>query len=423
MDKRKSGRICAAVLICTLLLWGCSKKSTVENEKSTGQNVTTITFFGNKYEKENVEVIEEIISGFMKENPDIRVSYESLKGAEYFEALEKRMASGKGDDVFMVNHDILLKLKGKGQIADLSGLSTVSDYTDQMRGQMEEGGKIYWMPTTVSVFGLYCNTDLLEKHKQKAPETLQEWEHVCEYFKEKGTTPVISNNDISLKTLVIGEGFYSVYQKHEQKKVFKDLNNGNEKLSKYLNSGFSQAESFIKKGYIDAGKALDTEKTSDDLEEFVKGESPFMLTGAWAAGRVKSMKPGFNFEVTALPVLKNGSLLVMNADTRLSVNADSRHVDAAKRFEAYFTEAENIQRFADQQCSFSPLKGGNPSSIDEIQPLLSCYKAGKTVIGTDSLLELPIWNLTADASRQLLSGKSLKAVLKEMDQAAAKERE
>ena len=201
------------------------------------------------------------------------------------------------------------------------------------------------------------------------------------------------------------------------------MNNGNEKLSKYLNSGFSQAESFIKKGYIDAGKALDTEKTSDDLEEFVKGESPFMLTGAWAAGRVKSMKPGFNFEVTALPVLKNGSLLVMNADTRLSVNADSRHVDAAKRFVAYFTEAENIQRFADQQCSFSPLKGGNPSSIDEIQPLLSCYKAGKTVIGTDSLLELPIWNLTADASRQLLSGKSLKAVLKEMDQAAAKERE
>lgn len=423
MGKRKSAGFCAAVLICTLLLCGCSKKSTVINEKNSGQDVTTITFFGNKYEKENVEVIEEIISGFMKENPDIRVSYESLKGTEYFDALEKRMASGKGDDVFMVNHDILLKLKEKGQVSDLSGLRTVSDYTDQMLGQMKDEGKIYWMPTTVSVFGLYCNTDLLKKHKQKVPENLQEWEHVCEYFKEKGTVPIISNNDISLKTLAIGKGFYSSYQKNGQKKVFENLNNGNEKLSKYLSSGFSLAESFIKKGYIDAGKALDTEKTSDDLEEFAKGESPFMLTGAWAAGRVKSMEPGFNFEVTALPVLKNGSLLVMNADTRLSVNADSRHVDAAKRFVAYFTEAENIQRFTDQQSSFSPLKGGNPSSMDEIQPLLPCYKAGKTVIGTDSLLDLPIWNLTADASRQLLSGESLKAVMNDMDRAAAKERE
>lgn len=37
------------------------------------EEVTTITFFGYKYEPENVKVIEEIISSFMKRNPDIRV--------------------------------------------------------------------------------------------------------------------------------------------------------------------------------------------------------------------------------------------------------------------------------------------------------------------------------------------------------------
>ena len=45
-------------------------------------------FFGNKYEPENVIVIEQIISDFMRENPSVRVSYESLKGTDYFEALE-----------------------------------------------------------------------------------------------------------------------------------------------------------------------------------------------------------------------------------------------------------------------------------------------------------------------------------------------
>lgn len=423
MIKRKRTRICAAVLICTLLLWGCSGKNTVVNEDNQTKNATTITFFGNKYEKENVEVIEEIISGFMKENPDIKVSYESLKGNEYYEALEKRMASGKGDDVFMVNHDILLKLKEKGKAEDLSGLSTVSDYTDEMLGQMKDEGKIYWMPTTVSVFGLYCNKDLLKSHKQKVPQNLQEWEDVCQYFKEKGIVPIVSNNDISLKTLAIGEGFYSVYQKDNQKKVFENLNNGKEKLSKYLTPGFSLVQRFINNGYLDAEKALHTEKTSDDLKEFAKGKSPFMLTGAWAAGRVKSMKTGFDFEVAPLPILKNGSLLVMNADTRLSVNAQSQHVDEAKRFVEYFTREENIQKFADQQSSFSPLKGGDPSSVEEIQALIPCYKEGKTVIGTDSLLELPIWNLTADASKKLLSGASLKTVMDDMDRQAAKERD
>ena len=42
------------------------------------------------------------------------ISHESLKGNIYYNALEKRMAAGKGDDVFMVNHDILLELKTRG---------------------------------------------------------------------------------------------------------------------------------------------------------------------------------------------------------------------------------------------------------------------------------------------------------------------
>lgn len=171
MKRRKMKRCCAAVLICMLVLCGCSSKHTVMNEEADSEDVTTITFFGTKYEPENVKVIEEIISGFMKENPDIRVSYESLKGTQYFEALEKRMETGKGDDVFMVNHDILLKLKSKGQAADLSGLRTIPDYTDQMLTQMKDEGKIYWVPTTVSAFGLYCNEDLLKKHKQKTPRS------------------------------------------------------------------------------------------------------------------------------------------------------------------------------------------------------------------------------------------------------------
>ena len=87
---------------------------------------------------------------------------------------------------------------------DLSGLKTIQDYSDRMLRQMDEHGKIYWVPTTVSGFGLYCNKKLLKEHKQKLPENLQEWRQVCSYFKEQGITTVISNNDISIKTLAIG---------------------------------------------------------------------------------------------------------------------------------------------------------------------------------------------------------------------------
>lgn len=414
--------LCGLVLAGTLILGGCSERNIVENYEEQQTTVTTLTFFGNKYEPENVVVIESIISEFMDENPDIRVSYESLKGSAYYDALEKRMEAGKGDDVFMVNHDILLELEEKNQVADLSGLASIPEYTELMLSQMAEGEHIHWVPTVVTAFGLYCNLDLLKEYKQEIPENLEDWKKTCSVFKEKGITPVIANNDISLKTLAIGQGFYSVYQDDRQSEVFGNLNSGTEKLSQYLTSGFSIAEEFIQKGFIDAEKALDTKKTEDDLTEFAKGESPFMLTGAWAAGRVEGMDPGFEFAIAPLPILDDGNMLVINPDVRLSINAQSENMDAAVKFVEFFTKEENIRKFADQQSSFSPLKGGSPSTVKAIQPLISCYEENRTVIGTDGQLNLPIWNLTADVSKQLLAGEALENAMEWMDREAAAER-
>ncbi|RGY98753.1 ABC transporter substrate-binding protein [Clostridium sp. AM58-1XD] len=416
MSRKGKIKLCTSLFVSVLVLAGCRNESSVVNYEESQEEVTEISFFGNKYEPENVMVIEEIISDFMVKNPDIRVSYESLKGSEYYEALEKRMAARKGDDVFMVNHDAVLALEATGQLADLSGLSTISGYTDQMLSQMENGGKIYWVPTTVSVFGLYCNMDLLKEHGQKAPENFQEWEDSCTYFKNLGITPIIANNDISLKTLAIGKGFYPLYRDNRQAEAFDRLNRGEDQLSQYLSPGFSMAEDLIDRGFIDGEKALHTKKTSDDLMEFTEGNAPFMLTGAWAAGRVENMQPGFEFQVVPYPILEDGNMLVINADTRLSINADSTHLEAAKRFVEYFTQADNIQKFADQQSSFSPLKGGSPSSVKEIQPLIPCYQSGSIVIGADGKLDLPIWELTAQVSEKLLSGETNESAMSWMDE-------
>ena len=107
MKKRVLLAFFCMVLLAGLLA-GCGSKNVVVSNQDENQVKFNLTFFGNKNEPENVTVIEEIITGFMDENPDTRLSYESLKGTDYFEALEKRMAAGKGDDIFMVNHDTAL---------------------------------------------------------------------------------------------------------------------------------------------------------------------------------------------------------------------------------------------------------------------------------------------------------------------------
>ena len=414
-------KIGAGILAMTMLmscLAGCSSNSTdkVQTVGEEKKEQVILTFFGNKADESNVHVIESIMSSFMKDHPNIVITYESIKGTDYYDTLNKRMENGTGDDIFMVNHDTMLKLHAKGQVADLTGLSTIDSYTEDQKNQFVSEDGIFWLPTTVSSFGLYCNMDMLKEHNQSVPTNIVEFETVCDYFLEKGITPIVANNDISLKTMAIGVSYFDEYQNGTEGQLFTDLNSGKVGLGESLDAGLTVVEEIIQKGYVDAAVAAETQKTSGDLEAFAKGENPFMLTGAWASNRVKNdFGATFAYEVHPLPVLDDGGLIVINPDVRLSVNSDSEHIEEAKLFVEYFTQAENLQAFCDDQCSISPLKNGKESSIKEIHPVVECFKAGRVVIGTDARLNLPIWDVTKDASQSLLNGSDKVTVIGEID--------
>ena len=414
-------KIGAGLLTMTMLmscLVGCSANSTnkVQTVDDGKKEQVTLTFFGNKADESNVHVIEDIMSSFMKEHSNIVITYESIKGTDYFDTLNKRMENGTGDDIFMVNHDTMLVLQAKGQVADLTGLSTIDDFRDDQKGQFISDDGIFWIPTTVSSFGLYCNMDMLKEHNQNVPTNIKEFEAVCSYFLDKGITPIVANNDISLKTMAIGVSFFDEYQGGTEGKLFADLNSGKVGLGESLSDGLSVVEALIQRGYVDAPVALETKKTSGDLEAFAKGQNPFMLTGVWASNRAKNdFGATFNYEVHPLPVLEDGSMIVINPDTRLSVNADSKHIEEAKMFVEYFTQAENLQAFCDDQCSISPSKNGKESANKEIHPIVNCFGEGRVVIGTDSRLNLPIWDVTKDASQSLLKGNDKATVISEID--------
>ncbi len=422
--RKKVFAILLAGSICMLSLAGCSGKvNKVQVVEKGTQETVTLTFFGNKADESNVHVIEQIMSEFMTEHPDIVITYESIKGADYYETLMKRMETGNGDDIFMVDHDSTITLHKEGKLADLTGLSTIDRYMEDMKEQFICEDGIYWLPTTVSAFGLYCNMDMLKEHNQTVPTNWKEFEAVCDYFVEKGITPVVANNDISLKTLAIGTSYYEQYQSGQAGQFFTDLNSGKIGFGESLSKGISLVDKMLQKKYVDADIAKNTQKTSNDLEDFAKGEYPFMLTGVWASDRLKSdYHAEFYYEVDPLPILEDGSLVVVNPDTRLAVNADSKYPDEAKLFVDYFTQAENLHEFCEDQCSISPLKDGQSSSAKEIQQVIQCYQEGRIAIGGDYRLRLPIWSFTKDATQKLLDGISKTEVQKELDEEAEKYR-
>lgn len=410
------------ILMTALLLSGCSRQNVTTYEPETTQASSTetkLTFFGYKYEAINVAAIEDSLRSFMQKNERISITYEGIKGVDYYDVLNKRIDTKNGDDIFMVDQASVLALEKKGTLADLSDLSTINNFSDLVRNQMDANNSLNYVPTSISAFGLYCNEDLLKKHGQKIPENLQEFMDVCAYFKQQGITPIVANNDISLKTIVLAKGLFPIYQKQNKDAMIKQFNTGERDLAKTLEPGFALVEKMIARGYVNAQEALKTEKTKDDLTLFAKGEQPFMLTGAWAAPRLRDLHPDFTFSIHPYPILEDGCALVINIDTRISVNADSPHVEEAKQFVEYLTQKDVLLDFVNSQSSFSPLKDKQIAQDSAIQPMESYLTNGRSVIGADDNLIYPIWNLTRESTQRLLKKESSASVVADLSRQLA----
>lgn len=399
-------RFTAAAL---LIVSGCSSPTSSFYEPENTKDQTTekrLTFFGFKYEALNVQAIEKALHGYMDKHTDTNIMYEGIKGIDYYDILGKRITTGHTDDIFMVDQATVLKLEKYGKLADLSDLSTIDDFSDLVKSQMLVDGKVNYIPTTISAFGLYCNEDLLKKYKQKIPENLEEFMQVCDFFVKKGITPIIANNDISLKTIAIGKGMYSIYQKKDSAKQMEQFNRGETDLAAALQPGFDLVETMLKRGYVDVEQTLKTEKTKDDLTDFAKGRNPFMLTGAWAAPRLRDLNLKFTFSIHPYPILTDGSVMVMNIDTRIAVNAESTHVQEAKRFVEYLTQKDVMWEFVNSLSSFSPLDEERNSDDPAISSMSPYMENGRSVLGSDDNLDYPIWNLTRTCVEKLLKGAS-----------------
>ncbi|WP_028042460.1 ABC transporter substrate-binding protein [Candidatus Stoquefichus massiliensis] len=400
--------IISLLIICI----GCQDKSKNVVIDNNEEEIINLKFYGYKSEAINVIAIENSLQAYMEENPNVKITYESVKGIEYYNILEKRLKNARYDDIFMIDEDHLQEFKGDGYFADLSDLSTISHFSEMSLNQMkEENGSIYYVPSTISAFGLYCNMDLLKKHGQKVPQNEKEFMQVCDYFVNKGIVPIVANNDISLKTIAIAKALYPVYQSANHDEIINQMNQDPKILAQYMKTGYEFVEKIINNKYVDAKVALKTEKTKDDLIQFEKGENPFMLTGAWAAVRVQNDAPNLHFEVHPYPILETGSVLVTNIDTRLCVNAKGEHVEEAKKFIEYLTQDNVIWEFVNSQSSFSPLKETRLADDETIQPLSSYLNEKNAMLGTDSRIKYSLWSLTRQGIQKLLKGEDIESAV------------
>lgn len=194
--------------------------------------------------------LSEIITKFEEDNPNIKISNQSIFGDDYLPTLKTKFASGNEPDVFGLwpGSDIQNLVKAD-KVADLTDtLQQDRTWMDSFRQSSFSAttykNRIYGIPLELVFEGLFINKDLFDKFNVKEPTNYNELKDAVSIFKKNKIIPIAYNST--------SEGSY-IYQN-----IIASLG-GSQGVKDYLVNGK------INKCYIDAMKCM---KELNDLGAF-----------------------------------------------------------------------------------------------------------------------------------------------------------
>ena len=326
------------------------------NSSSSSSSVTEVEFFSQKPEMQ--ATLQEIVDDYNKSQDEVKVKLTSVPDAGT--VLKTRIANGEAPDVINIypqNADF------KGWAAD----GQFVDLTDEsdILGNLNEGAaeayavdsKIYNVPLTTNVSGIYYNKDAFAELGIEVPKSLAEFQDIVKKIKDDGQTPFAEA--LGDPWTVNGYAQLAWIQSAGSPQAANDY-------LRFSDKGAIKSDEVTKNvaAYLDllAGNGQsnsDGALYADTVAVFAEGKALMMANGSWALTVIKQQEPDFEVGFFPMPGLTADApvMTVGAADMAVSISADSENIDASKDFVKYLSSTEAMQKYYDVDGSPTSVKG------------------------------------------------------------------
>ena len=354
--------------------------------------------------------------------PEIKLTFQNFisdnkEGLTYDEACTERIRDNVGDDILVLNSDVITNMGREGLLADLSDVDGADALLPAVRASVTVDGKLVAFPREYIAYGLIVNNDILKEHGLEIPQTIDDFFACCEKLKADGMEIPMQANRWWLECFVLTQGFADFYQADNTDQLIADLNNGTTKMSEYMRPGFEFLKTCIDKGYINAELANSYEAW-DERDAFLNQESAFMtsFTGAVTGEGRKLNVYDFDLRVTGFPT-KDGQVALSNA-TGLSIPAQDAKMDNAKTALAALTSAEASQIFCERSGNFAARSDVHTDmeSLSVLNDFVDDIQAGRMVAACNPSINMELWGNICIVVRDLLAGQSVDECMATIDQ-------
>lgn len=326
------------------------------NSSSSSSSVTEVEFFSQKPEMQ--ATLQEIVDDYNKSQDEVKVTLTSVPDAGT--VLKTRIANGEAPDVINIypqNADF----KGwaaDGQFVDLTDESDIlGNLNDGAAEAYAVDSKIYNVPLTTNVSGIYYNKDAFDKLGIEVPKSLAEFQEIVKKIKDDGQTPFAEA--LGDPWTVNGFAQLAWIQSAGSPQAANDY-------LRFSDKGAITEDEVTKNvaAYLDllAGNGQsnsDGALYADTVAVFSEGKALMMANGSWALTVIKQQEPDFEVGFFPMPGLTADApvMTVGAADMAVSISADSENIDASKDFVKYLSSTEAMQKYYDVDGSPTSVKG------------------------------------------------------------------
>jgi len=411
MKKGVLCRLIAAVLIMAMMLTACSKSgtsttssasdnsssSTTSSSSSSSSNNSSssskeeqikLTFLYSADESDETSIaaawMKDIIKKFEEDNPNIKIEPTVIAdGDDYLTKVTTELAAGKVPDVFrtwltgrlepfvkaghvMPLNDIVENNEAlKKVVSDTA--KTYSQYGDE---------KFYAIPLIQSSEIVFYNKEIFEQYGLKVPNTIDEFNKICETLLNNGITPIAMGG---------GDAWVSAIP---YMTIFQRMDKDNAMYNKVVveNQPLFNDQLFIDvaNAYLDMSKYFNKNSYSINYEEgktlFTTGKAAMIFDGTWSCSSYANIM-GDKVGVFNYPDVDGASTeFLMNFDEGYSIGSKTKYPEAAGKFlaaifseEAQATYAEAGNLIAAVNIKYDTSKV--PSVTNEVATLLATAKS------------------------------------------------
>lgn len=351
---------------------------------------------------------ETIIPAFEKANPGIKIDFAPTAPAEYNAVLNSKLSAGSAGDLITCRpFDASLELFKKGQLADLTDLEAMANFSDVAKSawQTDDGSATFCVPMASVIHGFLYNKSAFEELGLEPPKTVDEFYAVLDTIKEDGTyIPMAMGTPDQWEAATMGyQNIGPTYWKGEEGR--KALIDGSQKLT---DEGWVEPFRQLAKWKDYLGDGFEAQTYPDSQNLFTLGRAAIYPTGSWEIGVFEPQIDGM-FEMGAFPppVVAEGDTCYISdhTDIGLGLNAASENADAARTFLEWVGSEEFASIYANALPGFfslnsNPVEMENPVAQEFVSWRENCEPTIRSTYqilsrGTPNL-ENETWNASAN---------------------------